>query len=67
MLELNREQRLIFVEKVPDLANVAVAALFFGQFVGDRPFSFLAAVAGIGLWCLLMAWAVLLAFEGAER
>jgi hypothetical protein len=63
---LNRQQRRVFIEKVPDVANVAVGALFFGQFLGDRPFSFLAALSGIVVWFLLMMWAVLLAAKGVD-
>jgi hypothetical protein len=66
MLELNREQRRVFIENVPDAANVAAGALLFGQFLSDRPFSLAAALAGVGVWVLLMVWAVVLAKKGGS-
>lgn len=50
----------MLIDKVPDGANVAVGALFFGQFLGDRPFSFMLAAAGAGVWLILMACAIVL-------
>ena len=44
MLELSPEQRRVLVDKVPDVANVAVGALVFGQYLGGRRFSLLIAV-----------------------
>ena len=61
MLELKKSQRAMLVDKLPDVANVAVGALFFGQFFGERAFSPLLALLGLGLWGLLIGWAVLLA------
>lgn len=55
MLRLNRPQRAVLTEKLPDVANLGVGALLFGQFVGDRPFSALLAVAGFAIWIGLMA------------
>jgi hypothetical protein len=46
MVGLNREQRRTLADKLPDMANVAVGALVFGQFLGDRPFSPIAAIGG---------------------
>lgn len=64
MLLLNQTQRAMLIDKVPDVANLAVGALFFGQFLGDRPFSFTLAVSGAGVWLILMASAIVL---GSER
>ena len=49
------------MDKVPDFANLAVGALLFGQFLGDRPFSLSLALCGLGSWAVLFAWAVVLA------
>ena len=48
MLRLNRAQRAVLVDKVPDVANLAIGALSFGQFLGERPFSFMRALCGVG-------------------
>ena len=65
MLELKKSQRAMLVDKLPGVANVAVGALLFGQFFGERAFSPLLALLGLGLglglWGLLIGWAVLLA------
>lgn len=63
MLLLNQAQRAMLVDKVPDLANLAVGALFFGQFLGDRPFSFTVALCGVGMWGMLIAWTIVIASE----
>ena len=67
MLLLNREQREMLVDKLPDLANLAIGALSFGQFLADRPFSFTLAICGAAIWLALMAWAIALADGGNER
>jgi hypothetical protein len=59
MLELNSRQRSVLAEKLPDAANVAVGALVFGQFLGERPFSLLRAFGGVVVWVLFMALAIL--------
>jgi hypothetical protein len=47
MVEINKEQKKLYAEKILDLANIAVGALVFGQFVSDKPFSLLKAIIGI--------------------
>ena len=54
----------MLTDKLPDAANLAAGALFFGQFLGDRQFSIALAVAGFGAWIALMAWALVLASKG---
>lgn len=49
------------MEKLPDAANVAVGALFFGQFLGGQPFSLANAVLGISTWVVLTGVALFLA------
>jgi hypothetical protein len=54
MLRLPERRRAIFAEKFGDLANFAVAALIFGQAVGQDPFSLGVGLAGFGIWLLFM-------------
>lgn len=60
MLELNRNQRTVLADKLPDMANLATGALVFAQFLGERAFSPWLAAFGIGLWAFLVACAVAL-------
>ena len=64
MLRLKREQRAMFADKLPDLANLAVAALVFGQFLASG-FSWTVGALGLTLWVSLMAAATWL--TGASR
>lgn len=61
MVELNEAQREVLVDKLPDVANIAAGALFFGQFLGEHIFSFRLAPFGVGIWVFLTACAVALA------
>ena len=56
MLRLNPRQRELFVDKMPDVANVAAASMFFGQFLSGRPFSVWVGLAGLTAW--LVCWAM---------
>ncbi len=56
----------MLVDKLADVANLAIGALSFGQFLADRPFSFALALCGVGMWGVLMAWAIVLADGGNE-
>ncbi len=47
-------------DKLPDLANLAVAATVFGQFVGGQAFSAPVAIAGVVPWVVLMFGAYVL-------
>ena len=60
MVGLNREQRRTLADKLPDMANVAVGGMVFGQFLSDRPFSPLLALSGLVLWVLVIATVVFL-------
>jgi hypothetical protein len=55
----------MLADKVLDVANVAAAALVFGQFLGDR-FSIALAVVGMVLWSLLAVIALVLASGGEQ-
>jgi hypothetical protein len=48
-------------EKFGDLANYAVAALVFGQAVGEGSFSLTIGIAGIVIWLLFTGATVVLA------
>jgi hypothetical protein len=60
MLRLTPRRRAMLSEKVPDLANLVFASTFLGQFLTDRPFSVVLAVAGFVSWggLLVLAFAV---------
>lgn len=61
MLRLKPRQRALFVDKMPDVANLAAASMFFGQFLADRPFSLELGLAGLVAWALIWTFAVVLA------
>ena len=66
MVRLSTRRRAVLVEKLPDIANVAVGALVFGQFLGDRPYSPALALYGVGIWSALMGFVLLLAMENSK-
>lgn len=59
MLVLKRAQRAMFADKLPDLANLAVGALVFGQALSDE-FSPSVAWLGVALWVVCISWAAVL-------
>ena len=61
MLQLTNRQRTVLIEHLPDAANVAVGGMFFGQFVADRPFSWVVALTGLVLWTTLVTLSLFLA------
>jgi hypothetical protein len=61
MLLLNRAQRILLVEKLADIGNVAAGALIFGQFLSEYPFSPSLAAFGVGTWLVLTSIAVTIA------
>ena len=61
MLRLKAQQRQMLVDKLPDVANLVVGALFLGQFLSDRPFSLVLAAFGVALWTALMSFALTVA------
>lgn len=63
MLRLTQQQRAVVLDKLPDVANVAVGALVFGQFLGQGPYSLYLAAAGIATWSALMIMALIVAGE----
>jgi len=61
MLRLTVRQRGLLIEKLPDLANLAMAGLVFGQFLGAQEFSVATGLGGLSLWILGMGLALLAA------
>ena len=45
-------RRELLAEKLMDLANIAVAAMIFGQFISGQPFQIGLGIAGVALWVL---------------
>ena len=43
-------RRQLLAEKLMDVANIAVAAMIFGQFVSGQPFRVDVGIAGVALW-----------------
>lgn len=64
MLEFRGRQWSMLADKLADAANVAVGALFFGQFLSDREFSLALALAGVAAWVTLLVWAATMAGRG---
>ncbi|HEY5617117.1 MAG TPA: hypothetical protein VIK60_04190 [Vicinamibacterales bacterium] len=63
MVRLTERRRAVLAEKFGDLANYAVAALVFGQAVGEGSFSVSIGIAGIVIWLLFIGATVVLAGE----
>jgi hypothetical protein len=63
MLRLTERRRAVLAEKFGDLANYAVAALVFGQAVGEGALSLRIGIAGIAIWLLFIGATVVLAGE----
>lgn len=61
MVELNRRQRAMFVDKLPDAANLAMGGLVFGQLVATGRFSTALAIVGVAIWVFFMGWGTALA------
>ena len=55
MVRSKARWRRQFGEKLLDLANYAVAALVFSQFVGQQPISWRVIVLGMAVWLALAA------------
>jgi hypothetical protein len=66
MLRLNRAQRAILAEKVPDIANIGAGALVFGQTLDGGQFSGSLALVGFVVWVLLFGFAMMFA-GGAQE
>ena len=54
MLEFTGAQRAFLAETLRDAANVAAGAMVFGQFLSERPFSFVLGGLGVSVWGLLV-------------
>ena len=54
MVGLRPAHRRVLVAHLPELANIAVGSLSFGQFLSDRPYSIALAGVGVVLWAVLI-------------
>ena len=63
MLRLGQTQRMLLAETLRDIANLAAAAMVFGQFVASQTFSSQIALSGIGAWITLVLLAIPLVGE----
>ena len=61
MLRLKPRQRAVLVAMLPELANLAVAGLIFGQVLSDRPFSWPLVLVGMAIWLGLVTVTIVLA------
>jgi hypothetical protein len=61
ILRLKGRQRAMLADKLPDLGNIAMAALAFGQAFSDYLFSPVLGMIGVGIWITLMVVAVVMA------
>ena len=59
-------RRELLAEKLLDVANIAVAAMIFGQFVSGQPFRIDVGIIGVALWLFIYAF-VYLRILGGER
>ena len=58
MLELGKARRALLAKQFSDIANLAIAALVFGQFIRDQQFSVKGFFAGAALWVMFAAMAL---------
>lgn len=58
MLVFGKARRALLAKQLSDVANLAMAALVFGQFISGRPLSTVALLWGGGLWFGLVASAL---------
>lgn len=65
MLKLTDRQRPVLVQTIPAVANLGVGTLVFGQFLRQEPFSIGLALAGTGIWVVLVSMTLVLA-EGTR-
>jgi len=63
MVRLTTRQRSGLAETLRELANYGVAALVFGQFVGDLTVSWWRLVVGVVIWLGLVTFALVLEGE----
>jgi hypothetical protein len=61
MIRLSDTHRAVLVQTVPAVANLAVGAVVFGQFLRPQPFSITLASSGIAVWFALIGITFVLA------
>ncbi len=65
-LTLRPRQRAVLIEKLPDVGNLGIGALLFGQFVSSQPFSPWLGLTGFALWFALMGITLSIAREDEQ-
>ena len=60
-------RRQLLAEKLMDVANIAVAAMIFGQFVSGQPFRVDVGIAGVALWLFIYSLVYLRILGGEKR
>ena len=63
-LVLKSGQRSLFADKLFDAANLSLAALVFGQFLGEGFFAAGVALLGLALWIFFIVFAAVLSGGG---
>lgn len=63
MLRLSDRRRGVLVERFSELANIAVGALVFGQFLSGKPYSLGFAALGAVAWLVFIAVSLVIAGE----
>lgn len=58
---LNQKQRETFAEKILDIANIAVGALIFGQFVAGTKFNYYITILAVAIFviCFVISYILL--------
>ena len=59
-------RRELLAEKLLDVANIAVAAMIFGQFVSGQPFRIDVGILGVALWLFIYVFVYLRILGGKE-
>ena len=59
-------RRELLAEKLLDVANIAVAAMIFGQFVSGQPFRIDVGILGVALWLFVYIFVYLRILGGKE-
>ena len=61
MIKLTDAQRAVLIQAFPAVGHLGLGALAFGQFLREQTFSGWLAIAGIAIWVVCVAMAVVVA------
>ena len=59
--------RQLLAEKMMDVANIAVAAMIFGQFISGQTFRIGVGVAGVALWIFIYSFSYFYILKEQKR